>query len=109
MSAGIPPRVSATHTLKTCAAQDSRTLQTHLRKTHRPPSSTARTLLGTSRTLAGCSAIFPKDRRSSLCCNAWPAAIMKNLEPNMNHLATILAEILTVLLIFATGFLLLAL
>jgi hypothetical protein len=73
--------------LKTCAAQDSRTLQTHLRKTHRLPSSTAQTLLGTSRALAGCSAIFPKDRRSSLCCNAWPAAIIKNLEPNMTTLA----------------------
>jgi hypothetical protein len=93
--------------LKTCAAQDSRTLQTNLRKTHRPPFSTAQTLPGTLGALAGCSAIFPKDRRLSPCCNAWPAVTMRNSEARSN-MQTI-AEILTVLLIFATGFLLLAL
>jgi hypothetical protein len=71
----------------TCAKQDLQTLQTHLRKTHRPPSSTAQTLLGTSSALASSWANFPKDPRFSPCCNAWPAAIAKHSEPNMTTLA----------------------
>jgi len=73
--------------LKTCVAQDSQTLQTHSRKTHHLPFSTARTHLGTFGALASSCANFPKVQRLSPCCNAWSAATTKNSEPNMTALA----------------------
>ena len=74
MGAGIPPRVTTIHTLKSCAAPDLQTLQTQSRKTHRRPFSTARTPFRTFGALASSWVIFPKDQRSSQHCNAWNAA-----------------------------------
>jgi hypothetical protein len=100
---GILPRVTTIHTLKSCAAPDLQTLQTQSRKTHRLPFWTAPTPFRTSGALASSWVIFPKGRRSSRHCNVWNAAT------NMKTAITTLGEILAVFLIFALGFLLLAL